>query len=136
LTGLSKKLSEKAIVFITVPAFQHLYSEHDEFLKHHRRYNKKSLSSVLGDNGFKTERLFYFYSTLYILRLLQFIATRLKKGGKKSDKMVNNIASWKKNEASPATRFTRGLLNLDFTINKLFGRFSLFGLSLFVMCSK
>ena len=126
LTLLSKKLSDKALVFITVPAFMHLFSGHDVFLKHHRRYNKKSLSAVLTDNGFKIDRFFYFYSILYILRLLQFAATRRKK----SDRMVNNISLWKKDEKSPVTRFLRRILNLDFRINKILGRFSLFGLSL------
>jgi len=137
LTGLSKKLTDKAVLFITVPAFMHLFSEHDVFLKHHRRYNKKSLSAVLADNGFRIERLFYFYSSLYILRLLQFIVTRLiSKRMKNSDKMVGNLALWKKEENSLLTRFIRAILNLDFRANKTLGRFSLFGLSLFAKCDK
>jgi len=132
LSQLSKKLSEKAVIFITAPAFSHLFSEHDSFLRHFRRYNKKSLSAILTDSGFKIERLFYFYSTLYIIRLVQFIATRPGK----SDNMVNNIAAWNRSEESKTTRFMQNLLNLDFRLNRKLGRLSFFGLSLFAVCSR
>jgi len=130
LTTLSKKLSEEAIIYITIPAFEHLFSGHDVFLKHQRRYSKKLLSAVLADNGFKIKRLFYFYSILYIPRLFQLISTRLKKN------MVGNITSWKKDEQSGLTRFIRSVLNLDFRINKKLGKLSMFGLSLFAICKK
>jgi len=130
LTQLSAKLSKEAIIFITVPAYQHLFSEHDTFLKHYRRYNKKSLSAVLTGSGFRVERIFYFYSMLYILRLVQFITTRLIK----SNRMAGNISQWNKSETSKSTKIIKSLLNLDFRFNRQLGRLSLFGLSLFAIC--
>ena len=36
-----KVLNPNGIILISVPAFQHLWSHHDKFLGHYRRYNKK-----------------------------------------------------------------------------------------------
>ena len=39
-------LKPNGLLLITVPAFQHLWSSHDIFLGHHRRYNKKDISDL------------------------------------------------------------------------------------------
>jgi len=127
LSLLSKKIKKDGIVFFTVPAFQHLFSEHDVFLKHFRRYNKKNLTETLSRH-FKIKRMFYFYSSLYLLRLLQFLFVRKK--------MVNNIAAWESNENSAKTKLLVKILNTDFFFNKIICRLSLFGLSLFAVTKK
>ena len=37
-------LKPNGLLLISVPAFQHLLSSHDIFLRHHRRYNKKEIA--------------------------------------------------------------------------------------------
>ena len=53
--------------FITVPAFPFLYSSHDRYLGHYRRYTKQSLKKLVENQGLKIHQLNYFYSTLFPL---------------------------------------------------------------------
>jgi ubiquinone/menaquinone biosynthesis C-methylase UbiE len=49
---------------LSVPAYQHLWSAHDEALHHFRRYEKQGLAKVLRDAGFKTWRLSFAMSLM------------------------------------------------------------------------
>lgn len=53
LKDIRKYQKANTILFITVPAFQRLYSLHDEQLHHFRRYEYKSLHRVLEEAGYK-----------------------------------------------------------------------------------
>ncbi|MET4076293.1 methyltransferase domain-containing protein [Hymenobacter sp. UYCo722] len=53
--------------FITVPAFQSLWSGHDVFLEHYRRYHIPMLSGVLRQAGFRRIRNYYLYGALFPL---------------------------------------------------------------------
>jgi hypothetical protein len=53
--------------FITVPAFESIWSAHDEYLGHYRRYTRQSLTSLLNNAGFQVNRVYYLYGTLYPL---------------------------------------------------------------------
>jgi len=48
-------------VFITVPAFDSLWSEKDEFLGHYRRYSLASLGSVAAASGVRITRAYYLF---------------------------------------------------------------------------
>jgi hypothetical protein len=65
------KVSTSTQLFITVPAFQSLFSEHDTFLKHFERYNRKQLTRLLRREGFEIKYSGYFFFTLLIPRFLQ-----------------------------------------------------------------
>ena len=51
--------------FITVPAFQSLWSGHDVYLGHYRRYRIKTLRAVLNKADYAVQRCFYLYGTLF-----------------------------------------------------------------------
>jgi len=51
--------------FITVPAFQSLWSGHDDYLGHYRRYKIPTLRSVLTKAGFNTHAAYYLYGSLF-----------------------------------------------------------------------
>lgn len=53
--------------FITVPAFKSLWSVHDEYLCHFRRYTISSLRKVLTDSNYKTNSIYYLYGILFPL---------------------------------------------------------------------
>ena len=53
--------------FITVPAFQSVWSNHDAVLGHYRRYTKSSLKTVLVNAGFQVERVYYIYRLIFPL---------------------------------------------------------------------
>lgn len=57
--------------FITVPAFQSIWSGHDVYLEHYRRYTKTSLLKVLNEAGYKTNKIYYLYGSLFPLVFLK-----------------------------------------------------------------
>jgi SAM-dependent methyltransferase len=58
---------------VTVPAFAWLWSGHDDFLGHHRRYTLRQLIEVIGSAGLDVEGGFYFMAAV----LPAVAATRL-----------------------------------------------------------
>ncbi len=51
--------------FITVPAFKSLWSGHDDYLGHYRRYKIATLSAVLNKAGYTIKNSFYLYGSLF-----------------------------------------------------------------------
>lgn len=54
-----------ALILITVPAYGFLWSEHDEALKHRRRYTAHELRNKLTVSGFDVVRTSYFITALF-----------------------------------------------------------------------
>ncbi len=52
-------------VLLTVPAYSHLWSEHDVALMHFRRYVRSELREKFTDAGFRVEKLSHTMTTLY-----------------------------------------------------------------------
>ncbi|MDH3231515.1 MAG: class I SAM-dependent methyltransferase [Alphaproteobacteria bacterium] len=52
-------------VLITVPAFRFLWSGHDVFLEHRRRYTRAGIEAAVRDAGLAVERCRYFYGLLF-----------------------------------------------------------------------
>ncbi|MGE5522407.1 MAG: methyltransferase domain-containing protein [Rhodospirillaceae bacterium] len=50
---------------ITVPAFNFLWSGHDEYLGHYRRYTLHQISGVAREAGLKVEKACYFFGALF-----------------------------------------------------------------------
>jgi SAM-dependent methyltransferase len=73
LTLLRTCLSPGGRIILTVPAFGWLWSRHDEFLHHRRRYSRIELLNILKRTGFRVERATYFNFWLF----LPAVATRL-----------------------------------------------------------
>jgi SAM-dependent methyltransferase len=59
------RMPPDAYVLVTVPAFQFLWSGHDVFLEHKRRYTLASLHRTLDKAGLQTIRSRYFFSVLF-----------------------------------------------------------------------
>lgn len=133
LNLIYKKLKPGGRILITVPALQFLFSSHDVFLKHYRRYSRKQISSKIKD-GFVLERCFYFYSSLLLLRVLLLVFEAL------TQKKVKNVGVglWKYEEMAPITRFFFILLNLDFWFCKTLDSLNIHipGLSLLAIAKK
>jgi len=64
LTNINNYLVSKGLVFITVPAFNFLWSNEDTEAGHYRRYTIKKLSSVLIKAGFEIVYATYIFSIL------------------------------------------------------------------------
>jgi SAM-dependent methyltransferase len=81
-------------ILVTVPAFQSLWSYHDEFLEHKKRYTRKSLLSVAKEAGLRPVYLKYSFSyifpIMYILRKLKKNATA-KQDLKLPNPIINSL---------------------------------------------
>jgi len=135
-TALSK-LKKGGVLFITVPAHQYLYSGHDIFLKHLRRYNKGSLLGELKPFSAQVEikEIYYFYLSLFVLRFLGVMLRKMFGSGKD---MSEGVGNWKFGERNPITMMIRLFLNADFRIGRILSHagINLPGLSLCMVCRK
>lgn len=61
-------ISNDTIVIITVPAFMSLYTSHDDYLKHFRRYSLSEAREVASATGYRTKAAGYFFSLLIVPR--------------------------------------------------------------------
>lgn len=67
LEEIRANATEQNYFFITVPAFKSLWSAHDDYLCHFRRYTISSLQKVLQDSNYKIVSTYYLYGILFPL---------------------------------------------------------------------
>jgi SAM-dependent methyltransferase len=82
LKWMVEHLNEGGLLICTVPAYQWLFTKHDQVLNHFRRYTKTSLRNLIPPQV-RIRRLHYYNSFLFplavISRLLWSISTRIGK---------------------------------------------------------
>ncbi len=82
LGELRRVLAPGGALLVTVPAYQWLWSGHDEINHHHRRYNRAALLAAATDAGWRCEFATYFNSLLLpvaiLLRVLDRVQTRAR----------------------------------------------------------
>lgn len=76
LAELRRVLKPEGLLLATVPAYGFLWSEHDEALKHRRRYTAHELRNKLTLTDFGVERTSYFITSLFF----PILAMRLHQG--------------------------------------------------------
>jgi SAM-dependent methyltransferase len=80
LRELRRTVVPGGALLVTVPAYQWLWSGHDEINHHHRRYTRGSLERVAEQAGWEQVRTTYFNSLLLpaaiILRVLDRLSTK------------------------------------------------------------
>ena len=98
---------------ITVPAYPFLFSAHDVFLGHCKRYHRSQLHDLL--RGLETERVqsFYFFTSLFLLRCVQVLLAkfRLRTFGK-------GVSGWTLAGSHPVTRCLVAMLRADFALGR------------------
>lgn len=77
-------LAPGGIVVATVPAYQWLWTHHDEHHSHYRRYTLGSLRKLFQRAGLKVELASYCNSLLFPLMLTTRVAARVRQGGRRS----------------------------------------------------
>ncbi len=127
----SEVSSENAVFFITVPAFQSLFSGHDELLGHYRRYTRKQLSNLCQSAGLRVMASGYFFFSLIPARYLQILREKLT--GKKSRRSLD---AWKGGEL--LARIFYAILWADSRFCYLLSRLRIHlpGLSAYAICRK
>src|SRR5690554_414037 len=116
-------------VIITVPAYQSLFSSHDVYLKHFRRYNVALLNDHLNQAGYKSLKVGYFFFTLLLIRMLQKLFLRNRPVS--DEKGIGAYSS-----KGIFDRIVVNVLYLDFLIGKFFRALGIRipGLSCFSIC--
>jgi 2-polyprenyl-3-methyl-5-hydroxy-6-metoxy-1,4-benzoquinol methylase len=111
--------------FISVPAFHFLWSPHDDFLGHYRRYTAAMMAETATKAGLEVERSRYFFGAVFPIAAVRRLATARSTGAEvKSDLKVH---SWPVNTA----------LRLACSIEQPFSRYNtIAGLSVFCTARK
>lgn len=127
LNSYVSKIPVGAHVLVTMPAFKFLWSGHDEFLGHYRRYSLKQVVELLENAGLELEQKCYFFGLVFPL-----VATARLMGGLRRKRDDVPHSDLKKHNA-----FTNGLLRLICWLELPWFRFNrLAGLSVFCLARK
>ena len=86
---IKRILKKDRYALITVPAFNFLWSQHDEIAEHKRRYTKKSLFNKIKNNKFEIEEIFYFNYLLFLPIILTRFFLRIFRIRYESDNNIN-----------------------------------------------
>lgn len=122
LAALRACLKPGGRMLISVPAYQWLWSAHDESLHHHRRYRLGELTALCGDSGFAITRSSYFNTLLFPLAA----------AGRLVDRLLGRQQS--SGSGMPPAPVNAGLRAVFAFEQHLLGRVPLpFGLSIFVV---
>ena len=71
LCEFQRVLKPGGLVIATVPAYQHLWSDHDVALMHYRRYTRRELGARFKSAGFTLQKLAHIMTLLYPVVSLQ-----------------------------------------------------------------
>jgi hypothetical protein len=119
---------------VTVPAYQSLFSSHDTFLGHYRRYSNRTLRRRLEQSGLRVLTIGYFFASLLPIRLLQTFREGMF--GLKPAQQTTGLVTWGGSEATAA--LLRRLLNFDANASLFLRKVGLTlpGLSNYAICAK
>lgn len=79
---------------ITVPAFQFLWSGHDEFLEHKRRYTLAHLEKVISDAGLDVIKGSYFFGAVFPLAFVTRMFQKIFQSDKQTGSQLSKHGSF------------------------------------------
>lgn len=125
-------IDTETIFTITVPAYQWLFSRHDVFLEHYRRYNNNLLIKNTNLAGLQPVKIGYFFFSLYLARIAAWAVEKITK----NNKPTTGVVEWQGSES--VTGIIKNILLLDFRITSFFSAIGIKipGLSNFLLCKK
>jgi len=80
LAALRTRLAPGGRMLVTAPAYQWMWSGHDEFLHHKRRYSARLLRAQAGTAGLAVARMTYFNTLLFPLALTARLLEKCRRG--------------------------------------------------------
>ncbi|HET9057147.1 MAG TPA: hypothetical protein VFN30_09910 [Chitinophagaceae bacterium] len=116
---------------VTVPSFSSLYSSHDHYLNHYRRYSYASLKHRLNEAGLTIIKSNYFFFSLLLPR--KWLQWREKQNLYKG---FTGVGRW---QGGPLiTTFLKAILFIDYKVGQFASvtGIKLPGLSLYAICQK
>ena len=127
LKEYSNKVSRGSYFLISVPAFQFLWSGHDVFLEHKRRYRLSQVEDVVRQAGLSVKYGAYYFGAIFPIVLALRIFINLLQGFKYRPRT----------QLSRHNPFVNGLLALMSSVElSVFLRNRLAGLTVFVLAEK
>jgi hypothetical protein len=126
-------ISKDTHFVITVPAFQKLYSSHDDLLKHYRRYDMEMLKNTLEKSDLEFVEGGYFFTSLIAPRMIQVLK---EKKMKKDTSKLEHLGTWDKSKF--ITNTVHNVLMYDYKTGRFLRRlgFNMPGLSLYAVAKK
>ncbi|MEM9937926.1 MAG: class I SAM-dependent methyltransferase [Pseudomonadota bacterium] len=119
LSLYADKAAPGTTFLLSVPAFQYLWSSHDEYLDHRRRYTLKMLRNTAERSGLEPVKMRYFFGALFPAAAASRIADRLLSRGKEAK------ASAMGSVPGPLNKALIGIHDIERMVmmpwNKLFG---------------
>jgi hypothetical protein len=82
LADYAAKVPAGSTVLVSVPAFQFLWSGHDVYLEHKRRYTLEQAESMVKRAGLAVERGVYYFGLVFPIAMGLRMSEKLKSGGK------------------------------------------------------
>ena len=120
------KVPSGCYFLISVPAFQWLWSGHDEFLDHKRRYSLQQLEQTVNQSGLQILNSQYFYAGVFPLVVMLRLLEKLRPNRLKQSQLKRHSAF--------VNSFLLKLSN--FESSTLVGKNKLFGLTVFCLAKK
>jgi trans-aconitate methyltransferase len=77
LAQVKELLRTGGMIFMTVPAYDFLWSGEDYVSNHVRRYTRKQIKQKIGQAGFRTSKVSYFNTFLFLPIVLVLLAKRI-----------------------------------------------------------
>ncbi len=126
-------VDRETLFVISVPAYNSLFSTHDEWLGHYRRYSQKELNSCVKTAGLTPLKGGYFFTSLLVSR---FVQNSFELVRKRKISEVKGIGNW---EGGRFTSFIyEKMLLMDYSFFKIFNHMGIRvpGLSTYILCKK
>jgi SAM-dependent methyltransferase len=118
LIALKKLLAENGRILLSVPAYQWLWSTHDEFLHHKRRYSATGLRAAISAAGLHLDRMSYFNTLLFPLAAVIRFKDRLLGTPTTSGRDVpSGPVNWLLRQTFSAERFLLRFVRLPFGVS-------------------
>lgn len=134
--GLIAEIADRALradswAIATVPAFQGLFTAHDTFLAHHRRYTRRQLVDALTAGGLHVQECGYLFTSLLAPRAAQRVLEAVRGPGS-----TMGIGDW--GGGPVLTRVIERLLSADARLGLKLQRLGLTlpGLSVWATCRR
>ena len=118
--------SSDATFLVSVPAFQFMWSGHDVFLEHKRRYTLRGIERVVESAGLRVQRGCYFYASIFPAAMAVRLPRNLFGGAHRPNSDLRSYPS-----------FVNTMLNAILRAELPFFRFNrLFGLTAFCVAKR
>jgi SAM-dependent methyltransferase len=129
----NSRIVQGAVFLITVPAFQSLYTAHDDFLKHYRRYSRRTIERCALAAGLKVQESGYFFFCLLFPRWLEKLKEKVWGRPQRQDSSLGEYRSQRVKDS-----VFQNVLIADFRISLILRKWGIIvpGLSGYLVCQK